>query len=72
MLAYRLMKSQSRPELLEAPEPHAGPGQVVLKAACSWPCLANSAHGGSMSVSATWNRRSSSMGRTQRSRMPRV
>jgi D-arabinose 1-dehydrogenase-like Zn-dependent alcohol dehydrogenase len=35
MLAYRLLKAQTQPELQEVPEPHAGPGQVVVKVASS-------------------------------------
>ena len=33
MLAYRLLKGQTQPEFQEVPEPHAGPGQVVVKVA---------------------------------------
>lgn len=33
MLAYRLLHAQSQPELQDVPEPHAGPGQVVVKVA---------------------------------------
>ncbi len=38
MLAYRLLKEQTRPEFQEVPEPHAGPGQVVVKVAGSGLC----------------------------------
>ena len=31
MLAYRLLKGQTQPEFQEIPDPHAGPGQVVVK-----------------------------------------
>ncbi len=31
MLAYRLLEAQAQPELQEVPDPHAGPGQVVVK-----------------------------------------
>jgi D-arabinose 1-dehydrogenase-like Zn-dependent alcohol dehydrogenase len=31
MLAYRLLKEKTQPEFQEVPEPHAGPGQVVIK-----------------------------------------
>jgi propanol-preferring alcohol dehydrogenase len=38
MLAYRLLKEQTQPEFQEVPEPHAGPGQVVVKVAGSGLC----------------------------------
>ena len=38
MLAYRLLKAQQQPEFQEVPEPHAGPGQVVVKVAGSGLC----------------------------------
>src|SRR5262245_26317906 len=38
MLAYRLLKEQTPPEFQEVPEPHAGPGQVVVKVAASGLC----------------------------------
>ena len=38
MLAYRLLKGQTQPEFQEVPEPHAGPGQVVVKVAASGLC----------------------------------
>jgi propanol-preferring alcohol dehydrogenase len=38
MLAYRLLKSQTPPEFQEVPEPHAGPGQVVVKVGGSGLC----------------------------------
>jgi propanol-preferring alcohol dehydrogenase len=38
MLAYRLLKEQRQPEFQEVPEPHAGPGQVVVKVAGSGLC----------------------------------
>jgi D-arabinose 1-dehydrogenase-like Zn-dependent alcohol dehydrogenase len=38
MLAYRLLKAQTQPEFQEVPEPHAGPGQVVVKVAGSGLC----------------------------------
>lgn len=40
MLAYRLLKEQTKPEFQEVPEPHAGPGQVVVKVAGSGLCHA--------------------------------
>ena len=33
MLAYRLLEAQTQPEFQDVPEPHAGPGQVVVKVA---------------------------------------
>jgi propanol-preferring alcohol dehydrogenase len=38
MLAYRLLKAQTQPEFQEVPDPHAGPGQVVVKVASSGLC----------------------------------
>jgi D-arabinose 1-dehydrogenase-like Zn-dependent alcohol dehydrogenase len=38
MLAYRLLQAQTPPEFQEVPEPHAGPGQVVVKVAGSGLC----------------------------------
>jgi propanol-preferring alcohol dehydrogenase len=38
MRAYRLLKEQMPPEFQEVPEPHAGPGQVVVKVAASGLC----------------------------------
>ena len=38
MLAYRLLEAQKQPEFQEVPEPHAGPGQVVVKVAGSGLC----------------------------------
>lgn len=38
MLAYRLLKEQTQPEFQEVTEPHAGPGQVVVKVAGSGLC----------------------------------
>lgn len=38
MLAFRLLQAQSQPEFQEVPEPHAGPGQVVVKVAGSGLC----------------------------------
>jgi len=38
MLAYRLLKAQEQPEFQEVPEPHAGPGQVVVRVAGSGLC----------------------------------
>lgn len=31
MIAYRLLKGQTQPEFQEVPDPHAGPGQIVVK-----------------------------------------
>lgn len=33
MLAHRLFKEQTQPEFQDAPDPNAGPGQVVIKVA---------------------------------------
>jgi NADPH:quinone reductase-like Zn-dependent oxidoreductase len=38
MLAYRLLEAQTQPEFQEVPEPHAGPGQVVVRVAGSGLC----------------------------------
>jgi propanol-preferring alcohol dehydrogenase len=38
MLAYRLVQAQTPPEFHEVPEPHAGPGQVVVRVAGSGLC----------------------------------
>ena len=38
MRAYRLLKEQTPPEFQEVPQPHAGPGQVVVKVAASGLC----------------------------------
>ena len=38
VLAYRLLKAQTQPEFQEVTEPHAGPGQVVVKVAGSGLC----------------------------------
>ncbi|MGB7924637.1 MAG: NAD(P)-dependent alcohol dehydrogenase [Pyrinomonadaceae bacterium] len=38
MLAYRLLQAQIQPEFQEVPEPHAGPGQIVVKVAGSGLC----------------------------------
>lgn len=38
MLAYRLLQAQTQPEFHEVPEPHAGPGQVVVRVAGSGLC----------------------------------
>ena len=38
MIAYRLLKAQTQPEFQEVPEPHAGPGQVVVKVGGSGLC----------------------------------
>jgi len=38
MLAYRLLKEQTPPEFQDVPEPHAAPGQVVVKVAASGLC----------------------------------
>ena len=38
MLAYRLLKAQTQPEFQEVPEPHAGPGAVVVRVAGSGLC----------------------------------
>ena len=38
MLAYRLLQPQTQPEFQEVPEPHTGPGQVVVRVAGSGLC----------------------------------
>jgi alcohol dehydrogenase, propanol-preferring len=38
VLAYRLIEAQTQPTFQEVPEPHAGPGQVVVKVAGSGLC----------------------------------
>ena len=38
MLAYRLLQAQTPPEFQDVPEPHAGPGQVVVRVAGSGLC----------------------------------
>ena len=38
MIAYRLLQAQTQPEFQEVPEPHAAPGQVVVKVAGSGLC----------------------------------
>src|SRR5262245_25911849 len=38
MRAYRILKPQTPPEFQEIPDPHAGPGQVVVKVAGSGLC----------------------------------
>ena len=38
MLAYRLVEAKAPPEFQEVPEPHAGPGQVVVRIAGSGLC----------------------------------
>ncbi len=38
MRAYRLLKEQTVPEFQDVPDPHAGPGQVVVKVAASGIC----------------------------------
>jgi propanol-preferring alcohol dehydrogenase len=38
MFAYRLLKEQTQPEFQDVPDPHAGPGQVVIKVAGSGLC----------------------------------
>jgi propanol-preferring alcohol dehydrogenase len=38
MDAYRLVRAQEQPEFQDVPEPHAGPGQVVVKVAGSGLC----------------------------------
>ena len=38
MLAYRLIEAQKQPEFQEVPDPHAGPGQVVVRVAGSGLC----------------------------------
>ena len=38
MQAYRLTQAQTQPEFQDVPEPHAGPGQVVVRVAGSGLC----------------------------------
>jgi len=38
MLAYRLLQAQTQPEFQEVPDPHPGPGQVVVRVAGSGLC----------------------------------
>jgi alcohol dehydrogenase, propanol-preferring len=38
MLAYRLLEAQTSPDFQEVPEPHAGPGQLVVRVAGSGLC----------------------------------
>jgi len=38
MLAHRLLQAQTKPEFQGVPEPHAGPGQVVVRVAGSGLC----------------------------------
>jgi propanol-preferring alcohol dehydrogenase len=38
MLAYRLLQAQTQPEFQEVPDPHAGPGQAVVRVAGSGLC----------------------------------
>jgi propanol-preferring alcohol dehydrogenase len=38
MLAYRLLRAQAQPEFQDVPQPHAGPGQVVVRVAASGLC----------------------------------
>jgi len=38
MLAYRLLQAQTQPEFQEVPEPHPGPGQVVVRVSGSGLC----------------------------------
>jgi alcohol dehydrogenase, propanol-preferring len=38
MLAFRLLQAQTHPEFQEVPEPHAGPGQVIVRVAGSGLC----------------------------------
>src|ERR1043165_6856805 len=38
MIAYRLLNAQTKPEFQQVPEPHARPGQVVVKVAGSGLC----------------------------------
>ena len=38
MRAYRLLQAQTQPEFQEVPDPHAGPGQVVVRVAGSGLC----------------------------------
>ena len=38
MIAYRLLNAQTQPEFQEVPDPHAGPGQVLVKVGGSSLC----------------------------------
>ncbi|HYV19827.1 MAG TPA: NAD(P)-dependent alcohol dehydrogenase [Verrucomicrobiae bacterium] len=38
MLAYRLLQAQAQPEFQDVPDPHPGPGQVVVRVAASGLC----------------------------------
>ena len=38
MIAYRLLNAQAQPEFQEVPDPHAGPGQVLVKVGGSGLC----------------------------------
>jgi propanol-preferring alcohol dehydrogenase len=38
MIAYRLLNAQTQPEFQEVPEPHAAPGQVLVKVSGSGLC----------------------------------
>jgi D-arabinose 1-dehydrogenase-like Zn-dependent alcohol dehydrogenase len=38
MLAYRLLEAQTQPAFQDVPDPHAGPGQVVVRVAGSGLC----------------------------------
>jgi propanol-preferring alcohol dehydrogenase len=38
MIAYRLVRSQTQPQFEDVPDPHAGPGEVVVKVAGSGLC----------------------------------
>lgn len=38
MLAYRLLQPQTQPEFTEVPDPHPGPGQVIVRVAGSGLC----------------------------------
>lgn len=38
MIAYRLLQAQTQPEFQDVPEPHAGPGEVVVRVAGSGLC----------------------------------
>ena len=44
MLAYRLLQAQTQPEFQEVPEPHPGPGQVVVKS-CRLGLMPHRLHG---------------------------
>ena len=53
MIAYRLLNAQTQPEFQEVPEPHAGPGQVVVKVGGSGLCHTGS---GRRSLWMVWER----------------